>query len=92
MTDFKTFGENLLNLNACPRFDAWVSYHLIARVTECKTKNMADKMGTMRIAVFCIIIIAKILYMLAYKLLQIHYILLSEVELVCFNHRITELP
>lgn len=77
MADCKTFGENLMNLNACPRFDDWVSYHLIASVAKCKAQNMADKMGTMRYAVFCIIIIAKILYMLANKLLQIHYILLS---------------
>jgi hypothetical protein len=79
MADFNTFGENLVNLNACPWFDARVSYHLIARVAECETQNVADKMGTMRIAVFCIIIIAKILYMLAHKLLQIHYTLLSVV-------------
>ena len=77
MADCKTFGENLMNLNACPRFDAWVSYHLIASVAKCKAQKMADKMGTMRCVVFCIIIIAKILYMLVHKLLQIHYILLS---------------
>jgi len=77
MADCSTFGENLVNPNACSRFDDWVSYHLIASVAKLKAQNMADKMGTMRFAVFCIVIIAKILYMLAHKLLQIHYILLS---------------
>ena len=75
--DFKAFGENLLNPNTCSRLDAWPSYHLIARIAKCKTKNMADKMGTVRITVFCITIIAKFLDMLAHKLVQIHYIPLS---------------
>jgi hypothetical protein len=67
MADFKAFGENLLDLNACPGFYAWPSYLIIARITERKAKNMADKMGAVGIAVFCITVIAKILDMLANK-------------------------
>ena len=77
VADFKAFGENLLNLNACPRPSAWSSYLLITSIAECKAKNMADKMGAMRITVLYITVITKILDMLAHKLVQIHYIPLS---------------
>ena len=67
MTDSLAFGENLMNLNVCPRLDAWPSYLIITRIAEGKAKNVADKMGTMRFAVFCITVITKFLDMLAHK-------------------------